>query len=87
MSEGSNNKTLLILNAVQLVIIGVLAYLLFDSNKQIESLNNDIVVNNDEISHLKGDLLWTKENLEVIRAEREALGLSVDSLDAQILDE
>ena len=82
----SSNKGLIALNVIQLVIIAVLAYLLFDSNKNIENLNTTISTNSEEITDLKANLLDTKSNLEKVRAEREALGLSVDSLDAQLAE-
>ena len=85
MAEGSN-KGLLTLNIIQFIIIGVLAYLLFDSNEQIESLNQNLTSTTEEVTDLKADLLDTRDNLEKVRAEREALGLSVDSLDAQIAE-
>ena len=84
MSSEKSNKGLITLNVIQLIIIVVLAYLLYDSNKNIENLNNTISTNTEEISDLKADILDTKENLERVRKEREALGLSVDSLDNEI---
>lgn len=83
MPEGSN-KGLVTLNVIQLVIIAILAYLLFDGNKNIVDLKENVATSTEEISELKADILDTRENLEKVREERIALGLSVDSLDNQI---
>lgn len=83
MAQGSN-KGLLTLNIVQLIIIGVLAYLLFDSNQKIDNLNTSVSTKSEEIDGLKSDIMATRENLEKIKAEREALGLSIDSLNSEI---
>ena len=82
----SKGKGLLILNVIQLIIIGVLAFLLFNNNKEIEGLNETVSTQSKEMIGKKAELLDIKENLVRIRDEREALGLANDSLDAQIAE-